>query len=297
MISQEKRPPSSADRSVVDGDFAFRAEDFKRIAAMLHADAGIFLPDTKATLVYSRLAKRLRSLGLQSFHDYCELVAGHEGLDERQRMLVSLTTNVTSFFREPHHFEMLKTSILPPLLQNAKAGRRVRLWSAGCSKGHEPYSIGMTILDLMPDAAGLDIKILATDIDSEVVEEARRGRYAENLVTSVPPSERRRGFVAIKSASDRFVEVTPELRDLVSFKELNLIGSWPMKGPFDVIFCRNVAIYFDDETQSKLWNRFAGMLAPGGVLMIGHSERLSGAAQARLKNIGTTAYRLHGGNA
>ena len=190
MITTEKRPlPESA--AVVEGDFAFRAEDFQRIAAMLHADAGIFLPDTKATLVYSRLAKRLRTLGLRSFHDYCELVAGADGLDERQKMLVSLTTNVTSFFREPHHFDMLRTTILPPLLQAAKAGRRVRLWSAGCSKGHEPYSIAMTVLAIMPDAADHDVRILATDIDTEVLAEGRVGRYDESLLGTVPQATAR----------------------------------------------------------------------------------------------------------
>jgi chemotaxis protein methyltransferase CheR len=295
MITQERRPPA-AGHAFVDGDLQFRAEDFSRIAAMLHADAGIFLPDTKATLVYSRLAKRLRTLGLQSFRDYCDLVASADGLDERQKMLVSLTTNVTSFFREPHHFELLRTKVLPPLLQAAKAGGRVRLWSAGCSKGHEPYSIAMTILALMPEAANHDIRILATDIDTEVLAEGRAGRYDESLVAPVPQAERRRGF--LPAATDKGVLcVTPDMRRLVSFRELNLIGAWPMRGRFDVIFCRNVVIYFDDDTQAKVWSRFADVLVPGGVLMMGHSERLLGPAQDLFTSIGTTAYRIRGGKA
>jgi chemotaxis protein methyltransferase CheR len=294
MISQERRPPTTTARALVEGDYLFRTEDFNRIAAMLHSDAGIYLPDSKATLVYSRLAKRLRSLGLQSFHDYCELVAGEDGIDERQRMLVSLTTNVTSFFREPHHFDMLRSDILPPLLQAAKAGRRVRIWSAGCSKGHEPYSIAMTVLALMPDAADFDVRILATDIDTDVLEEGRAGRYDQSLVASAPQAERRRGFVPLTAADNQILSVTQEMRRLVSFRELNLIGKWPMKGSFDVIFCRNVVIYFDDETQSKIWTRFSSLLVPNGVLFIGHSERLSGPAQALFTNFGTTAYRLRG---
>jgi chemotaxis protein methyltransferase CheR len=293
MITHERRPPATG-HAFVEGDLQFRADDFSRIAAMLHADAGIFLPDTKATLVYSRLAKRLRSLGLQSFRDYCDLVASADGLDERQKMLVSLTTNVTSFFREPHHFELLRTKILPPLLQTAKAGGRVRLWSAGCSKGHEPYSIAMTVLNLMPEAANHDVRILATDIDTEVLAEAKAGRYDPSVVEPVPQAERRRGF--LPAPTDKGVLcVTPDMRRLVSFRELNLIGPWPMRGRFDVIFCRNVVIYFDDDTQAKVWSRFAEVLVPGGALMMGHSERLLGPAQSLFTNIGTTAYRLRGG--
>lgn len=293
MITSEKRPAASAERALVDGDFVFRAEDFNRIAAMLHADAGIYLPETKATLVYSRLAKRLRNLGLQSFRDYCELVASEDGLDERQKMLTSLTTNVTSFFREPHHFDMLRATILPPLLAGAKAGKRVRLWSAACSKGHEPYSIAMTILALMPDAAEYDVRILATDIDTEVLAEGRAGRYEESALQSIPQAERRRGFLPA-STEGRMFSVTPEMRRLVSFRELNLIGQWPMKGLFDVVFCRNVVIYFDDETQAKVWSRFAKVLVQGGTLFIGHSERVQGPAQNLFISTGTTAYQFRG---
>lgn len=296
MITPEKRPAATAERPLVEGDFVFRTEDFNRIAAMLHADAGIYLPETKATLVYSRLAKRLRNLGLQSFRDYCELVAGEDGLDERQKMLVSLTTNVTSFFREPHHFDMLRTSILPPLLAAAKAGKRVRLWSAACSKGHEPYSMAMTILALMPDAADHDVRILATDIDTEVLAEGRAGRYEESLLQSVPQAERRKGFLPA-AAGGGTLSITPEMRRLVSFRELNLIGQWPMKGRFDVIFCRNVVIYFDDDTQARVWSRFAELMVPGGSLFIGHSERVQGPAAGLFTSFGTTAYRFRGARA
>ena len=283
----------SSKNSLVDGDLLLCAEDFRRIASMLHADAGIYLPETKATLVYSRLAKRLRMLGLTSFRDYCALVADEAGLDERKQMLVALTTNVTSFFREPHHFDYLKAH-LAPLLQTAKQGGRVRIWSAGCSKGLEPYSMAIAILTAMPDAASHDIKILATDIDTNVIEEAQGGVYDENIVAGVPRAERSRFFTPVRNSGGRQLGVSDDMRRLVSFRELNLIGHWPMKGKFHAIFCRNVVIYFDEDTQAKIWSRFADLLLPNGLLCIGHSERLLGPALPRFSTAGTTAYRLSG---
>ncbi len=281
--------------SIVEGEFAFSGEDFRKIAAMMHADAGIFLPDAKATLVYSRLVKRLRILGLSSFRDYCELVADQSGVDERQKMLAALTTNVTRFFREPHHFEYLKETLLPPLLQAAKRGGRVRIWSAGCSRGHEPYSMAMTVLSLMPNAADHDVRILASDIDPNVVQEGRDGIYEATEINSVPPNERARFFVPAEGANSRMMSVVEDVRRLVSFRELNLIGKWPMKGRFDAIFCRNVVIYFDEATQGKIWSRFAPMLMPAGTLCIGHSERLTGLAVPLFKSVGITTYQLEGG--
>lgn len=280
--------PRGSQASIVEGEFLFTYDDFRKIAQMLHADSGISLPDSKATLVYSRLAKRLRSLGLQSFRDYCSMVAGAEGVDERKRMLASLTTNVTRFFREPHHFEHLKTQVLPPLLEAARRGGRVRLWSAGCSTGQEPYSIALTILGLMPDAAEYDVKILASDIDPDVIDTARRGIYAADAVAQVPADQRAKWFVPM---GPRNFRVADEPRELIAFRELNLIGDWPMKGKFDVIFCRNVVIYFQEETQTRIWARFKTYLAPGGCLYIGHSERLTGNTDG-FKTEALTTYRL-----
>jgi chemotaxis protein methyltransferase CheR len=275
--------------AMVQGEFAFTEADFRRIAAMVHGDAGIALPDAKATLVYSRLAKRLRALGLSSFKDYCALVAGQDGLDERQKMLAALTTNVTRFFREPHHFDHLRQTVLPKLVQRARAGGKVRIWSAACSSGQEPYSAAMVLRAALPEAASLDVKILATDIDPNVVAEAREGVYAETLLTGVPDDYRRRWTTDIGGGR---VALADELRELISFKELNLIGDWPMKGRFDAIFCRNVAIYFDDATQSRLWSRFTPRLEDGGTLYIGHSERVSGPAAAELAPTGITTYQM-----
>ena len=276
--------------NVVEGEFAFTEADFKKISAMVHGDAGISLPDAKATLVYSRLAKRLRALGLTSFKDYCALVAGAEGVDERQKMLAALTTNVTRFFREPHHFEHLKGKVLPPLIESARRGGKVRIWSAACSSGQEPFSIAMTILSLMPDAPERDIKILATDIDPNMVREGRGGTYAPHLLDGVPADYLKK----FTSSAGGGVRMSDEARALITFNELNLIGDWPMKGRFDAIFCRNVAIYFEDDTQAKLWGRFAPLIAPNGALYIGHSERIQGPATPLFKPDGVTTYRKVG---
>jgi chemotaxis protein methyltransferase CheR len=276
---------------MVEGEFVFTEGDFKKIAAMVHGDAGIALHETKATLVYSRLAKRLRALGLASFQDYCALVASHDGVDERQKMLAALTTNVTRFFREPHHFDHLRDKVLPPLLRAARAGGKVRIWSAACSSGQEPYSAAMTILAAAPDAAKLDIKILATDIDPNMVAEARQGIYVPTLLAGIPDEYLRR-WTAPSAHRPGSVQIAEEARALIIFNELNLIGDWPMKSRFDAIFCRNVAIYFDDDTQARLWSRFAPMLKVGGHLYIGHSERVAGPAASAFEPDGITTYRL-----
>ncbi len=279
-------------RPLVDGEFPLFIEDFRAIAAMLHADAGIALSEAKATLMYSRLAKRLRTLGLRSFREYRALVASHEGGEERRQMLTALTTNLTRFFREPHHFEHLKTAVLPALLQEARRGGRVRLWSAACSTGQEPYSIALTILSLMPDAAGLDIKVLATDIDPAVLVEARAGVYEEASIEPVPSDLRKRWFNRATDARGKAGwSVAEDARRLVSFRELNLIGTWPMRGRFQAIMCRNVVIYFDEDTQVALWSRFMPMVEPGGHLYIGHSERLAGDAAWHFESAGITTYR------
>jgi chemotaxis protein methyltransferase CheR len=277
---------------LVDGEFPLTIEDFRAIAAMLHADAGIALSEAKATLVYSRLAKRLRALGLRSFREYRALVAASESGEERRQMLTALTTNVTCFFREPHHFKHLKTVVLPALLKEARRGGRVRLWSAACSTGQEPYSMALTILSLMPDAAGLDVKVLATDIDPVVLAEGRAGAYDEANIAAVPSDLRQRWFTrAFESEGKKGWRVADEVRRLVAFRELNLIGSWPMKGRFQVIMCRNVVIYFAEETQTKVWNRLMPLVEPGGHLYIGHSERLTGEAVRHFESAGITTYR------
>lgn len=262
--------------------------EFRRIAAILHADSGIHLPEGKNTLVYSRLAKRLRALGLESFRDYCNLVSSDEGKDERRHMLSALTTNHTRFFREPHHFTDLARHLRERWVPQARAGGRVRIWSAGCSSGEEPYTIALTVLSVFPDADRYDFRILATDIDPVILGKARAGLYAADTVRDVPVALREK---FTERQPDGRVAMGAALRKLITFNELNLMGAWPMKGRFDAIFCRNVAIYFEEETQERLWTRFTSLLTPDGRLFVGHSER---AADPRLKTDGQTVYRLAG---
>lgn len=294
MAYLDTAPSRRAEQNLVEGEFAFTADDFRNVAAMLHADAGIALSETKANLVYSRLAKRLRKLGIGSFRAYCGLVSSPEGAEERQNMLAALTTNVTRFFREEHHFAHLKAKVLPNLINRVRQGGRARIWSAGCSSGQEPYSIALTLLSLMPDAGKFDIKVLATDIDPNVIAEGRRGYYNTDICAPIGNDLLTRWF---QGSGREGWTIGPELGQLVSFRELNLMGNWPMRGQFDVIFCRNVAIYFEEDTQSRIWARFTAQLSPGGSLYIGHSERVSGAAADKLATDGLTTYRLKGAGA
>jgi chemotaxis protein methyltransferase CheR len=282
------------DMAVSDGEFPFTWSDFHKIAQLVHSEAGIVLADTKANLVYSRLAKRLRVIGLRSFRDYCSLVSGIDGTDERQAMIAAMTTNVTRFLRENHHFEFLKKRVLPGLLDEASKGRRVRIWSAGSSSGEEAYSIALTILDVMPEAAALNVRILATDIDPEMLRRGAAGIYQMRQVAEIPVEQRRRWFHPVSRSEEAEYEVAPEMHSLVQFKELNLLHEWPMRGRFDIIFCRNVMIYFDDPTQNEVWRRFGDVLQPGGYLCIGHSERIS-TTNHPYELVGQTIYRRMGG--
>jgi chemotaxis protein methyltransferase CheR len=276
IVSATKEAPA-----LVPGEYLLTMADFRQIAAILHDDAGISLSESKAALVYARLAKRLRALGLSSFRDYCALVSSGNAVDERQKLVAALTTNVTKFFREKHHFEHLQKTVLPVLIDRARKGGQVRIWSAGCSNGQEAYSAALVILQMMPDVLDCNFKILASDIDPNMIAEGRAGLYGDVAVEDVPAELRNRWLR----------KVPDEARELVAFRELNLFARWPMKRPFDVIFCRNVAIYFDKEKQADLWARFAGTLLPGGTLYIGHSERIAGPATNIFANDGITTWR------
>src|SRR5688572_13070680 len=184
---------------LVEGEFLFTNEDFRKIAQILHSHAGIALAEGKAALVYSRLAKRLRSLGMRSFREYCALIEDAKGVDERQTMMAALTTNVTRYFREPHHFDHLRDHVMPKLAERARRGGRVRMWSAACSNGQEPYSMAITVLAALPEAANLDVKILATDIDPNMVAEGRAGLYREDAVEPVPLDLRRKWFRKVQN--------------------------------------------------------------------------------------------------
>lgn len=274
-----------------DREFPFTHTDFLRIAEIMQKDAGIVLSGVKAPLVYSRLVRRLRTLGIESFQQYCTLVS-REDEGERNQMVAALTTNVTRFFRENHHFEHFTNSVLPDLIATARKGGRVRLWSAGCSSGEEPYSIGLCVLSLLPDAAKYDIKILATDINRNVLDKAKAGLYSAGAIGVLQPKLRDEYFTsAVQDDGTAVWRVGPKLRGMVGFRELNLIADWPMRQRYQAIFCRNVAIYFENSIRMAFWDRFASLLAPNGVLYIGHSERIS-TSRHRFKAEGNTIYRL-----
>ena len=281
LIPQACRPETAR-------EFEYCQADFDLIARILYDETGIHLPPNKSTLVYSRVAKRLRALGLESFRQYCKLIGQSNDLGERAQLIASLTTNVTRFFREEHHFKHLRDRFLPPLIEDVKRGKRLRIWSAGCSSGQEPYSIALTILSLLPDARSFDVRILATDINRHVLDVGRRGAYNTDDMGDIPADLRNSWMEPAESGTYLFDDA---VRGLVSFRELNLMGNWPMRGPFDTIFCRNVVIYFDEATQSRIWNRMMPLLADHGVLYIGHSERVNGTAQSSLQLEMTTTYR------
>ncbi|HWA89414.1 MAG TPA: protein-glutamate O-methyltransferase CheR [Rhizomicrobium sp.] len=273
------------------GEFAFSWSDFHKIAALVHGEAGIVLVESKANLVYSRLAKRLRAIGLRSFRDYCALVESDDGIDERQALIAAMTTNVTKFFREPHHFEHLTKNVLPGLAAAARGGERVRIWSAGCSSGEEPYSIALTLLGVMPDAAEHDVLILATDIDPNMIARGEEAVYPLARLDDIPRSMRG-SALEVDTARSCF-RFTGRARDVVRFRQLNLLHNWPLKAQFQAVFCRNVMIYFDQATQDDIWRRFAGRMSPGAHLYIGHSERIATDALP-FTVAGQTTYRLSG---
>lgn len=257
------------------------------IARVLYDQAGIVLAPGKTSMVQSRLGKRLRVLGLKDYGSYIKLITSDEGHEERRAMISALTTNVTQFFRENHHFETLRNTALPPLLAQARAGAKVRIWSAGCSNGQEAFTIAMLLADMASDLARLDIRILASDIDPQMIDRGREALYDPATLTTIPKPMQR--FVTEEAGG---IRINAPLRSLVSFRELNLHDTWPMRGRFDIIFCRNVVIYFNPEDQLRLWRRFEAALSPGGWLFVGHSERIPLDSPSQLTTAGITTYKL-----
>lgn len=245
----------------------------ERISTLIKSLAGIHLDSGKKDLVKARLNKRLRKLGMRSFDEYIDYVE-RDPEAESTAMLDAISTNLTSFFRESKHFHHLAEQVIPKVV--ARGGRRLRIWSAGCSTGEEPYSIAITLLETIPDLPGWDAKILATDLSTDVVRRAAAGVYDEKRLESVQMRIKNSYFISRGNRGAREYVVADCVRKLVTMGHLNLMGPWPMKGPFDVIFCRNVMIYFDKPTRSRLVQRFWDLLTPGGTLMIGHSESLTG---------------------
>jgi chemotaxis protein methyltransferase CheR len=263
--------------------------EFEFIRHVIGENAGIVLGPNKRQLVQGRLARRLRELGLPTYEAYCEHVRD-SGPEELVDLINAITTNVTAFFRENHHFEALASYMLPEAMKRNTANRRLRIWSAGCSTGEEPYCIAMVAGEVVPAVQRWDLKILATDIDSNVVAAAEAGVYPLERLSAVSQERLQRNFQKGAGEQTGNAVVKASVRSLVTFRALNLLHSWPMRGPFDVIFCRNVMIYFDQATRERLVNRFTQLLAPGGYLCVGHSEAIH-TAVAPVKLVGKTIYR------
>lgn len=273
-------------------EFHFTGADFRFIRDLVVERTGIVLSESKRDLVYGRLSRRLRELKLSRFRDYCDLLQKDHD-DEMVNFVNAITTNLTSFFRENHHFEFLATTLLPSLVQNkirTNAERRLRIWSAGCSTGEEPYSIAMVIKEVLGRYEDWDIRILATDLDTKVLEKASNGIYEQARVEGLSKQRLIKWIKKGSGENQGKVRLSPELRKLITFKQLNLMEEWPMRGPFDLIFCRNVVIYFNKPTQQILFDRYAEMLDDGGHLFLGHSETMFQKTN-RYNLIGKTIYR------
>jgi len=266
--------------------------DFRKISDMVYKHCGINLHDGKKELVRARLAKRLRVGNFKTFPEYMKHVMADKTGKEFSTLIDSLSTNLTSFFREGQHFEYLRETLLPRMLEQKRRLRtfRIRGWSAGCSSGEEPYSIAMTLIEAVSGQGRWDVKLLATDISTSILEVAKKGIYAKERVAPVPPMQKSKYLLLRRREGEELYEVGRNLRDIIVFRYLNLLQEWPMKGPLDFIFCRNVIIYFDKPTQQRLIDRFWNLLGPGGVLFTGHSESLTG-IEHRFDYIQPTIYR------
>jgi chemotaxis protein methyltransferase CheR len=266
-------------------EFAFSGADFRALAQIAYDHAGISLSESKRNLLYSRVSRRLRQLKLDSFAEYRAYLDTHAA--ELEAFINSISTNHTKFFREAHHFEHLRAHVALPFAQGLRTGaaKRLRIWSAGCSSGEEPYTVAVVLKREIPDLAAHDVKILATDIDTDVLGKAAHGFFAANATDDVP-----RVYQEFFRGEGDKVGVDDDVREAIAFRRLNLMQEWPFRGPFDAIFCRNVMIYFDAPTKTKLVERFTQMIRPGGWLYIGHSESLIG-SHPGLQAVGRTIYR------
>ncbi len=264
-------------------DYKLTESDFRRIADRVYGAVGIVLEPHKKQMILSRLSRRLRALNVQDFGTYLDNLDKPAGEPEREAFINAVTTNLTSFFRERHHIDHFAQNILKDKIKTGS--QRLRVWSAGCSSGEEPYSIALTILDAISPVPA-DYKILATDLDTDVLAKARAGRYQKAKSAGISQNLRRH----LHDDGEGMVRMSREVISLVSFRQLNLLSNWPMHGPFDAIFCRNVLIYFDTKTKMELIERFCDLIPAGGMLYLGHSESIL-EEHPRLQSLGQTVYR------
>jgi len=276
-------------------EFTISDQEFRLFQELVKGSTGIALTDHKRNMVSSRLSKRLRALGLPSFQAYHDYLIAEPA--EMENFVNAITTNKTDFYREKHHFDFLEREIMPALkARAARTGeRKIRIWSAGCSSGEEPYTIAITLREAIENLSAWDVRILASDIDTEVLTRSAKATYPEERVGEIPRPLLKRSFLQGTGEQAGLVQVAQEVRNLVTFRRINLLEEpWPIRTVFDCIFCRNVIIYFDKPTQQRLMERFATHLKDDGHLFLGHSESLYGLSDqfAFLRN---TIYRKRGG--
>jgi chemotaxis protein methyltransferase CheR len=286
-ISAIKTAIKTSDKSILVREFLFTGRDFEQIRQLIYAHAGINLSSAKKDMVYSRLGRRLRATGQKNFKDYLALLTADSN-NEWESFVNSLTTNLTSFFREAHHFPILAEHVRS--LKNRSINIPINIWCNAASTGEEPYTIAMTMMDLF-DSLTPPVHIIATDIDSNALQKASNGVYSLEQAEKLPKDILERFFLKGRGEKSGQVKVRQELRDLIEFKQLNLQDThWPIKGPFDAIFCRNVMIYFDKPTQHKILQRFVPIMQRDALLFAGHSESLQGIDL--FKSRGKTVYSL-----
>jgi chemotaxis protein methyltransferase CheR len=270
-------------------DYVLTDTQFHRIRQLVREHTGIALSEAKRQLVYGRLARRLRALKLETFGEYIELLERGVAV-ELEEFTNAITTNLTSFFRESHHFDYLASDVLPKIVAKDGGTRRARIWCCAASTGEEPYSIAMVLREAEDILNGFDVKLLATDLDSAVLATGAAGIYNAERLKSVSNARVSRFFRKGSGEHTGKFRAGDELRNLITFKQLNLMHEWPVRGPFDVIFCRNVIIYFDKETQRALFERMAALQRPGDMLFLGHSESLYRVSD-KYELVGRTIYR------
>lgn len=294
LNSRNSPPPLSAQKpsaGLVAGrdqeirEFSFFKADFERVRQLIYQHAGISLSPVKQDMVYSRLARRLRTTGKSTFSEYLDMLE-RGGTNEWEHFVNSLTTNLTSFFREPHHFP-----IFVDHLKKLGTKRPIRVWCSAASTGEEPYSIAMSVLEAF-GANASHVSIFASDLDTNVLATAQKGIYPIERVEKISPERLKRFFLKGSGSQEGYVTVRPELKQLIEFRQVNLLdANWPVRGPLDVIFCRNVMIYFDKPTQHKILSRFSPLLQADGLMFAGHSESFLHAADI-FKSLGKTVYAL-----
>lgn len=277
-----------------DREFSLTEAEFKKLTGLIRELTGIVLGDHKMEMLYGRLARRLRHLNMNSFSEYCTLLDSSEADTESGFLVNAVTTNLTKFYRESHHFDSLgeHLELLQKNPERNKGNRSIRIWSAGCSSGEEPYSIASVVLNKVLSVNAWDVRILATDLDTNMLDKGRAGIYARSSAEEIPDRYQQK-FKEITSTVKSDFHIKEQVKRLVHFKKLNLLHQWPMKLKYDVIFCRNVLIYFDADTKENLVQRYANMLHPNGILFLGHSESLVKKIPG-LNLIDRTTYRKEG---